>query len=206
MGLSFGNVFPVIAQVALTRLLCRRYLRGEISAEEWEFRKREPMTTVGPLSSRPFLDKKWYKQGGAVNFCLAVGAFSCALPFMPLGKASRLVPGDEVPGYKDFLSLGRFVLRSKMVQKQMEKQIRHPLFLDIGSAVISRRTDSFPKIESRTPQALFPGDRDAVPISVMDESRTHNSVLTHGGASLGAVSCLTISTPPRTNSDPRTLD
>lgn len=142
-----------------------------------------------------FLDKQRYKQGGAVNLCLAVGAFeSCTLPFMPLGTASRLAPGDGVPGYKDLLSFGRFVLRSKIIQKQMEKQIRHPLFLDVGSAIMSRRSDSFPKIESRRAKALSPDDCDTVPISVIDESR-NGSVRTHGGASLGAVSYLTSPAP-----------
>lgn len=53
LQLTSNNVLPVLEQVALTRLLCRRYIKGDIDAEEWEFRKREPMMSAGPSNLRP---------------------------------------------------------------------------------------------------------------------------------------------------------
>jgi hypothetical protein len=64
---TFGNALLVIAQVALTRVLYRRYMSGEISSTEWEQRRREPMHICGPLNIRPFLDKAWVENGVPAN-------------------------------------------------------------------------------------------------------------------------------------------
>lgn len=72
---TFGNAYPILAQIALTRVLCRRYLRGDISEEEWEFRKKEPMFTAGPINLRPYLDKNWLEQGGISNVSLAINFY-----------------------------------------------------------------------------------------------------------------------------------
>ncbi|KAF8965262.1 hypothetical protein BDZ97DRAFT_1812891 [Flammula alnicola] len=63
--LTFGNTYPILGQIALTRLLLRRYLRGDMNEEEWEFRKREPMSSAGPLNLRPFLHEEWIAAGGS---------------------------------------------------------------------------------------------------------------------------------------------
>ena len=56
--LTFGNAYLALAQVAMTRVLYRRYLRGDISEEEWAYRKRQPHFCSRPLNLRPYLDKE----------------------------------------------------------------------------------------------------------------------------------------------------
>jgi hypothetical protein len=63
-SVTFGHAFPVLAQVALSRVLHRRYLRGEIAEEDWQYRLRQPTHTGGPLNLRPLLDKDWVAAGG----------------------------------------------------------------------------------------------------------------------------------------------
>lgn len=131
--LTFGNVFPVIGQIALTRVLLRQYLCGEISDEEWEFRKREPMSHAGPWSLRPFLDKDWVEAGGLANVCLSIGFIAFSLPYMPLGSASEVRPGMSLPSYGELLSLRRFILRSKAIREQSVCYMKHPLFLELAA-------------------------------------------------------------------------
>ena len=82
-NVTFGTVIPVISQLALTRMVHRRYLRGEMSQEEWEDRRRQPMHFTGPLNLRPFMDEEWQKKGGATEIALAIDFYECTLPFMP---------------------------------------------------------------------------------------------------------------------------
>ncbi|KIJ11520.1 hypothetical protein PAXINDRAFT_171762 [Paxillus involutus ATCC 200175] len=47
---TFGNALLPLAQVAMTRVHYRHYLRVEIGAEEqWEYRKKQPHISGGPL-------------------------------------------------------------------------------------------------------------------------------------------------------------
>lgn len=138
-GLTFGNVLPVLGQVAMTRVLCRRYIRGDINREEWDFRRKEPMITGGPINLRPFLDQRWLKQGGGENLSLVMGEFSCILPFMPLGSAFDLAPGDPLPSFDQLLSRGRFLLRCNLIKKQFNKQVKSPYFLEKTGAVMKAR-------------------------------------------------------------------
>ncbi|KAG9311877.1 hypothetical protein JVU11DRAFT_8132 [Chiua virens] len=39
-SITLNSAYHTFSQVALSRLSCRRYMRGEISEEEWEYRKR----------------------------------------------------------------------------------------------------------------------------------------------------------------------
>ena len=142
LELTLNNVLPVLEQVALARLLCRRYIQGDINAEEWEFRKREPMMSSGPLNLRPSLDRQWHDAGGASNVCVAVSFFFYRLPFMPLGAARLITPGDKLPTYDDLLSPGRFVLRSQFLKKQAAQLMKHPLFHEIASARLPMREQS----------------------------------------------------------------
>jgi hypothetical protein len=63
-SVTFGQAFPVLAQVALSRVLHRRYLRGEITEEDWQHRLRQPTHTGGPLNLRPLLSEDWVAAGG----------------------------------------------------------------------------------------------------------------------------------------------
>ncbi|KAF8636658.1 hypothetical protein AX17_003464 [Amanita inopinata Kibby_2008] len=205
LGLTFGNAFPVLGQVALTRVLCRRYIRGEISTEEWEHRKREPMTTGGPLSLRPFLDRQWYDQGGASSVSLCISFFSYQLPFMPLGAASRLAPGDELPAFHDLLSRGRFVHRSNSIRKQAAEFVEHPLFLEIATARLPNRVEKVRETAMAWREAQ-PRQQDYAPITipVIDQGR-EGLVMSHGGSSFGNVDNLLPRTYPRSNTDVETV-
>lgn len=61
---TFGHAFPVIAQAALSRVLHRQYLKGEITEEQWQYRLRQPTHTGGPLNLRPMLNENWLAAGG----------------------------------------------------------------------------------------------------------------------------------------------
>ncbi|KAL0946605.1 hypothetical protein HGRIS_012803 [Hohenbuehelia grisea] len=132
-GVTFGHAYSVIAQVAMTRLLCRRYAMGSMSREEWEHRTRQPMITGGPLNLRPFLDKQWIDKGGLNNVGCAISFFWYILPFMPLGSAVTLAVGDGVPSYITLLSKQRFFHRARLVKKQADHVFKHPIFVGIAT-------------------------------------------------------------------------
>ncbi|KAH9484367.1 hypothetical protein JR316_0003848 [Psilocybe cubensis] len=182
-GLTFGNAYPVLGQIALTRVLVRRYLRGEIDEEEWQFRIREPMTSAGPLNLRPFLDKDWYEAGGSSNVCVSIGFFYFALPTMPLGT-TRLRPGMNMPHFGDLLSKKRFLFRCKQVREQSIEITKHPLFLEfqeVGAPARIQRN----KIAAR--QWLGGGPPKTLsnkPMSPMEQA-TAGLVFCNGGSSMG---------------------
>ncbi|KAI9566949.1 hypothetical protein HD554DRAFT_2220850 [Boletus coccyginus] len=135
--ITFGNAFLALAQVAMTRVLYRRYLRGEISEDEWEYRKRQPHISGGPLNFRPYLDKTWLAKGGGGEFMLSLALFFYSLPFMTLGKTaaqerSQLrVLSDGAPPFSDLLTFDRFLHRTGLVKKQTAAFFGHPLFFEI---------------------------------------------------------------------------
>jgi len=143
------------------------------------------MVTGGPLNLRPFLDRDWYKSGGSSNVSLAIGFFSLRLPFMPLGSAMNLKPGDSLPGIQDLLSFQRFLLRSRSIKEQSLNLAKHPLFLPVSAsrsqASLERLKDVARNWQERQGEA-------AVHIPVMEQS----PVLTHSGSSLGNVSQLKV--------------
>lgn len=139
--LTFGSAFPVIAQVAMTRVLCRRYLRGEISEEEWSYRKRQPHINGGPLNLRRCLDKAWFDMGGGGEFILCISLFIYQLPFMTLGAGGAAAEGDAriasdgAPPFADLLTFDRFLHRARLVKEQAKAFFGHPLFLEILHAM-----------------------------------------------------------------------
>ncbi|KAJ8517557.1 hypothetical protein ONZ45_g5259 [Pleurotus djamor] len=138
-SLTFGHAYAVLAQLALTRVICRRYVRGEMSEEEWSKRRVQPVHTGGPLNLRPYLDKEWLKAGGNATMGCAIGFFWYTLPFMPLGQAFHLKPGDDLPSFAELLSHDRFILRSHLVKKQSNHVFKHPLFVGIAKAYSRER-------------------------------------------------------------------
>lgn len=180
--MTFGNAYPVLAQVALARVLCRRYIRGEINDDEWEYRKKEPMTTGGPLSLRPFLDRGWFERGGASNLSLSIGFFSQTLPFMPLGSASNIKPGDTLPEIDKFLSFPRFLLRCCLIRQQSARLINHPLFLDITT---SRSLSNIERLRMVATQ--WQAQRNETDNNIIS-TVNQGPVWTHGGSSFGNVS------------------
>ncbi|KAF7338232.1 hypothetical protein MVEN_02048400 [Mycena venus] len=138
--ITMGNSLPVLAQVSLSRLLCRRYVRNEISTEEWQFRKKEPYHTAGPINLRPFLDKTWYDGGGHSNVSVNIGYFYFTLGFTPLGPAN-LAPGDSVPEFSELMSPKRFLLRCNQMKTLASRYLKHPLFFEIGAARLAGKIE-----------------------------------------------------------------
>ncbi|KAI0362095.1 hypothetical protein OH77DRAFT_1491568 [Trametes cingulata] len=135
---TFGSVIPVISQMALTRFLHRRYLRGDISEEEWEHRRRQPMHYGGPLNLRPHLDEEWQRKGGASEVCIMIDYYDCTLPFMPTPFGTRRGAGvprvDGAPPFSALLSPARFFYRAKLARQQLARVVKHPLLLEIARA------------------------------------------------------------------------
>ncbi|KII88404.1 hypothetical protein PLICRDRAFT_161464 [Plicaturopsis crispa FD-325 SS-3] len=136
--ITFGNALTILGQVAQSRVLYRRYLRGEISDAEWEARKKEPTYSGGPMNLRPFLDQQWLAAGGAGEIFLSIGFFFYKLPFIPLASPNAKLD-NGAPSYPSLLSPERFILRCNIVNRQSLHTLRHPLFYEVSSAQTRRR-------------------------------------------------------------------
>ncbi|CDO77543.1 hypothetical protein BN946_scf184912.g42 [Trametes cinnabarina] len=137
-SVTLGATMPVISQMALTRVLHRRYLRGEMSEEEWESRRRQPMHYGGPLNLRPHLDKEWQRKGGLSEIALMVDFYDFTLPSMPTPFGTRRDAGvpraDGAPPFAALLSRARFLYRVRETKRQITRTLEHPLFLEIAQA------------------------------------------------------------------------
>lgn len=193
--LTFGAIIPVISQLAITRMLHRRYLRGDISQDEWEHRRRQPMHFGGPINLRPYMDAEWQRKGGATEIVLAIDYYECRLPFMPAPFGTRrdqAVPRvDGAPPYSALLSRERFFNRARFFRAQLQKIVRHPLLLDIALArqpmyVVRKKTIATHWLAEKKGQPLpvytQPAHWDSVP---------SDYVPCNGLSSVGQVSLLT---------------
>ncbi|KAG9309502.1 hypothetical protein JVU11DRAFT_10473 [Chiua virens] len=141
-NITFGNAYFVLAQVAMTRVLYRLYLRGGISEEEWDYRIRQPHITYGPFNLRPYLDKGWFEDGGGGEFMNATSYLLYQLPFMTLSAAMKrrhdskrgLRLSNGAPPFSDLLTFDRFLYRARLVKKQAAAFFGHPLFFEIACA------------------------------------------------------------------------
>ncbi|KAI0780940.1 hypothetical protein BD413DRAFT_501199 [Trametes elegans] len=135
---TFGSVIAVLSQMALTRLLHRRYLRGELSEDEWEYRRRQPMHYGGPINLRPYLDQEWQRKGGVGELGVMIDYYDCTLPFMPTPYGARRDTGvprvNGAPPYSALLSRERFFHRAQLARQQVSRLAKHPLFLEIVRA------------------------------------------------------------------------
>ena len=186
---TFGNAFPVCAQVAFARVLYRQYARGEISAERWEQIRREPHHVCGPLNVRPFLDPDWFSKGGGEEVCLSIGFFYYTLPYVPLGDSdpADIENGPEPPAFANLLSSGRFFLRSNIIKRQSAATLQHPLFLDINAVRIPTRRDQKRNILRQWREAQ--SGRVGPAVASRDVSYLSPAVVfAHGGSSMGNVS------------------
>ncbi|KAF9484726.1 hypothetical protein BDN70DRAFT_849389 [Pholiota conissans] len=189
-NITFGNAYPVIAQIATARLLLKRYLRGEISEDEWDFRKRQPMSSVGPLNLRPFLDQDWIKAGGNNHVCVAIGFFFFQLPMLPLGSASFLRPGATVPSYDSMIPKYRFLHRSRLIQDQARNFHNHPLFIELGSIPRPMRVALHKQVGLQWRKEKHPPKHLSVrPLSPTEEAERYG-VFNNGGSSMGNVDLL----------------
>ena len=137
-GITLTCAYYALSQVALSRVLCRRYLRGEISEVEWAYRKREPMFFSGPINLRPYEDRTWFEEGGEGEVGINVSFWQCVLPFMPLGVMSA--KGKEVgdvemmagaPSFGALMPFGRFLHRCEVARREMKKVFEHARFVEM---------------------------------------------------------------------------
>ncbi|KAH7907876.1 hypothetical protein BJ138DRAFT_1158948 [Hygrophoropsis aurantiaca] len=183
---TFNNAYYAISQVAMTRVTSRRYLRGEMSKDEWEYRKRQPMHFNGPLNLRPHQHQDWFKRGGSGDVGLNISFFQYTLPSMPLGvlarpitKNLRLVNG--APPFEDIFPFKRFLHRCNIVKMTAEKVFSHPRFVDIAVAAHNRiepaKTVALKWLHEKQRSTLNPGE--LVPAQSM------GPVLSLAGSTLG---------------------
>ncbi|KAH9854227.1 hypothetical protein C2E23DRAFT_858819 [Lenzites betulinus] len=136
--ITFGAAMPTLCQMALTRVLHRHYLRGDISVDEWEHRRRQPMHYGGPLNLRPYLDEAWQRAGGVAEMLLMIDYYDCTLPFMPTPYGTRRDAGvprvDGAPPYSALLARSRFFHRARVAKEQLARTVKHPLLLELAHA------------------------------------------------------------------------
>ncbi|KAJ7774921.1 hypothetical protein B0H16DRAFT_1508866 [Mycena metata] len=184
-GLSVGNALPVLAQVAMARVLSRRYVRGEIGAEEWDFRKKQPYHTAGPIDLRPFLDKSWYRNGGQTNVSLNIGFFYFTLGFTSLGPPN-LAPGDSPPEFGELMTPERFWLRCNRMKKLASVYLNHPLLFEIGEARLADKITNSRQVAAKwekDPESYVrPGEVEEQNVSAIDQIK-RGTVMSHGWSS-----------------------
>lgn len=149
------------------------------------------MIAGGPLNLRPYLDKEWFNKGGATNASLAIGFFFYQLPFMPLGAATNIQPGDPLPSYDDLLSKKRFTYRCTLVKREADLVLRNPLQHEISSARFPGRIAIGKDVaETWKYKMLFQSPADRRMLSPQ-ELAEDGMVFSYGGSSFGSVSyCL----------------
>lgn len=190
-GITMNSAYYALSQVALARVLCRQYLRGQISEEEWEYRKRQPMYVLGPLNLRPYQDNE---TGGSGDVGLGVGIAPYVLPFMPLGEMSRgdLSRLELVNGAPDFpalMSFDRFLLRCANVKTQVQKLLKHPRLVDICTSTLRLYWSAFGK--DVTLKRLKTRDSDHTEEGNESVSfQSFNPIYTQVGATLGDMDAL----------------
>lgn len=187
-SITFGYAYPVIAQVALSRFLHRRYLQGQIPEKEWQYRLRQPTHTGGPLNLRPFLNEGWVAAGGEREMNIYVSFFRVTLPFMarPSSSVPATLDTSGAPPFASLLSIKRFFGRCALVKQKVLRFAQHPLFFEIISQREPLHSNRKRKaaLHWRRLQAgkLSPIDFTAATAGIDD-----NVVFAHGGSSIGNV-------------------
>lgn len=184
---TFGNALLVCGQVALSRVLHRQYALGNLSRDEWMRRRKEPYHVGGPLNIRPFLDANWFKNGGASELALNIGIFMYSLPFLPLAGADTgpMDISDGAPSFANLLSLGRFIHRTNILQRQAEAFLKHPLFLDFVSLYIAPNLQHNKDVFEKWSEGPCVSDIGGVGAEKQPDG---SLVFAHGGSSMGNVS------------------
>jgi hypothetical protein len=156
-----------------------------MSKEEWEYRKRQPLHTGGPLNLRPFLDKAWVERGGGGEFCVAIGFYYFTLPRVPLGLDSDVNAGD-IPPLSAMFSNKQFFHRCNMVKMKMAHRIKHPLFYDMNAAHSPERVRRLKAAGERWRSRNETRREKELGKDTWDVA--DGPVFTHGGSSFGNVS------------------
>lgn len=192
----------MLGQLGGSRLLHRRYTRGEIEKDEWEWRRIQPCNTRGPVNYRPHLDKDWYANGGSEVVALGISYFFNTHPFMPTVSDewvahNRHTLENGAPPFSALLSQGRFVLRSNAIKRQFKKLLTHPLRFEIASARLPLG-QPLRKQAGRLWMRIRGGEGLDEPEKDVPSVFTNDLIFHHGGSSMGNVSIvqsLTLSIP-----------
>lgn len=192
--ITFGNALLALTQVAMTRILYRRFIRGDISASEWEYRQRQPMIIAGPLNIRPYLEEEWAAKGGIGEVFLAISFYFYQLPFMTLGTTRNQDPAtlrlvNGAPPFADLLTFNRFLHRANLVKTQAKEFLKHPLFVEIAMGHHMDRNERSRMVTTAWMHSVQEGSEadPGTAINLLDDS---TRILAHGGASIGDVSMI----------------
>lgn len=191
-GISFGAALPILGQLGSSRLLHRKYIRGEIGKEEWEWRRIQPCNTMGPLNYRPYLDMDWNINGGSEVVSLCISFFSHTHPFMPSVSDEWISNNQhnlehDTPPFSALLSQGRFILRSNIIRQRFKKIVTHPLLFEIASARLPSRMPRR-KQAGRFWMRIREGDQLDEPERLVPSVLTNDVICHNGGSSMGNVS------------------
>lgn len=184
MGVTLGSALPVLSEIAFARVLHRLHRRGQISDEEWEQRRRQPMHFSGPINYRPYLDRDWLRTGGWNEVCIAISYYSFVLPFMPTSSA---VDDSGAPPFAALLSPARFLIRARIAVKEAKYQLAHPLIDEFHLLLMPKRYRQrrATAMAYRARQAGKPLPEDAPRPGSFEAWAP--CVVANGGASLGNV-------------------
>ena len=174
------------------RVLHRRYLRGELSEEEWRQHRTQPFHSAGPFNLRPFLDREWYESGGVEVVMLGIHFFLITIPSMPTvprGWLSQYQSAleDGTPPFSALLPKDRFVRRAQAVKKQFKHVLSHPLLFEIATAPFLERAIAS-KAAVQGWKKLQEGEKLEEPDGPILDFPAGGFALHNGGASLGNVS------------------
>ena len=190
-GITFGIAFPILGQLGGSRLLHRKYIRGGIEKDEWEWRRIQPCNTRGPFNYRPYLDKDWYANGGSEVVALGINYYFNTHPFMPSVSDewishNRHVLEDDAPSFSALLSQGRFVLRSNLIKEQLDKLLAHPLLFEIANARVPTNMP-LRKQAGRLWTRVHEGGELDEPEKHVQSVLTDDVIYHNGGSSMGNV-------------------
>ena len=182
-----------------TRVLHRRYLRGEITEEWWWWYRSQPFYAKGPLNSRPFLDREWYQGGGFEAVMVGISSYFVTLPSIPAVSREWLSQHrseleDGTPPFSALLPQDRFVRRAQSWKRQIKDMLTHPLLFEIWMASHAARIPMCKAVIGKWERLRAGGKLEEVEEPILDflseDVRFHN-----GGSGVGNVSCPPSSRP-----------
>ena len=190
-SITVGSALPVLGQMGSARVLHRRYLRGEISEEEWMWYCTQPFHSAGPFNLRPFLDRVWYESGGDEVVMLVINFYLVTIPSIPTVPREwlsrhRFELEDGAPPFSTLLPRDRFVWRAQEVKKQFKRTLTHPLLFEIATMPSLERAITR-KAAAEKWKKLQAGEKlEEIDKPILDFLAT-GQIFHQGGASLGNV-------------------
>jgi len=175
-------------------VLHRRYLRGEISEEEWRRHCTQPFHSAGPINLRPFLDREWYESGGDEVVMLGINFYIITIPSMPAVPGGWLTQHkseleDGTPPFSALFSQNRFVRRVQSVKKQFKHTLTHPLLFEVATAPSLERAIGAKAAAERWKRHQAGEDLGETGKPILG-SPAPDYIFHNGGSSLGNVSSI----------------